>query len=228
MPEGSNRWRRTIFCHSGGGGKSTGKAADGTKRPSGDSTGTQFGESLNDGDLTKLAKAPICASPEADDQDSGNEQPQTAPVTFALYSTMPSDEGSAPPVTMRNHSLDMDAEDCVNTDITNPHRTYPNMLCVKSRRASARLMASYNPISVRRGSLIVRSARPLPASGQFSTMDPDAATGTNPNGPTTPDATHPSVERFLNDSAIVTPYAQILAGLRSVQSNIYWLTTHNK
>ncbi|KAL7058315.1 hypothetical protein AAHC03_017175 [Spirometra sp. Aus1] len=208
------------------------------KRPS-DSSATQFGESLNDGDLTKLAKAPICASPEDDDQDSGTEQPanagQSPPVTFALYSTTSSDEPATQSVTLRNHSLDMESEEAfnVNTDITNPHRTYPNMLSVKTRRASARLMASYNPISVRRGSLIVRSARPLPLgvlSGPYAAESGTSQTftGTSPNGPTTPDASHPSVERFLNDSNIVTPYAQILAGLRSVQSNIYWLTTHSR
>ncbi|VDM01870.1 unnamed protein product [Schistocephalus solidus] len=221
--------------HSGGrGGKSTGKAVD-EKRPS-ESSATQFGESLNDGDLTKLAAAPICTSPEADDLGSVGDQSlnagQANPVTFALFSTTPSDEAAALPVTMRNHSLDIDSNETFNlhADITNPHRTYPNMLSVKTRRASARLLASYNPISVRRGSLIVRSARPLPLgamSGQFGT-DSDASQplmGSSQNGP---DTGHPSVERFLTDSTIVTPYAQILAGLRSVQSNIYWLTTHNK
>ena len=200
---------------------------------------TVLGESLDD---TEIAKSPTLAKPEVDDSSSPRNSISKStrpPVTFELSSSTRGIQENATSrsgiLEMRNHSLDIDMDGVMsqNSESTRvANRTFPTLFNSRSMRASSRLYSNYhNPVLLRRGSLLVRSGRPLPASmimsQQASENSRFASVGSSITGQPSPGVTegHGTKERFLDESLIVTPFAQILARLRSVQANITWLTS---
>ena len=200
---------------------------------------TVIGESIDD---TEVAKTPTLAKPEVDDSISPHNsisKINRPPVTFELGNAVRTSEDSAANrsniLEMRNHSLDIEMSGIVpqNEDGTHmANRTFPTLFNSRSMRASSRLYSNYhNPILLRRGSLLVRSGRPLPASMIMSQQSADSTKFTSMRamtaGVSSPSGgdNHSTKERFLDETLIVTPFAQILAGLRSVQANITWLTS---
>lgn len=205
---------------------------------------TALGESVDDTDITK---SPTLAKPEVDDSISPrNSNPHEVtktsrpPVTFELDSISRSGQDNSSEkdryFEMRNHSLDMEVGSILpqNAEMTNTaNRTFPTFFNSKSSRASGRLYPNHNAVLLRRGSLLVRSGRPLPVSILINQQSLDGSKITSP-GVTSGGLPSPGVgeghgtkERFLDESYIVTPFAQILAGLRSVQTNITWLTSQH-
>ncbi|KAM7538810.1 hypothetical protein Aperf_G00000049059 [Anoplocephala perfoliata] len=198
---------------------------------------TTLGESVDD---TEVAKSPTLAKPEIDDTDSARNsiphEPTKAsrpPVTFELDNpTRDSGSDRDDYFHKRNHSLDIDTgiipQSADSTSVVN--RTFPTFFGSKSVRSSGRLYPNRNGIVLRRGSLLVRSGRPLLLSQQSSENSKVTSPGTAGAGTPSPSVadSHGTKERFLDESVIVTPFAQILASLRSVQSNIAWLTSQNQ
>ncbi|VDK33541.1 unnamed protein product [Taenia asiatica] len=198
-------------------------------------------------DDTEIAKSPTLAKPEVDDTTTPrNSIPHEVtkssrpPVTFELDSTSRGCQDNSSEkdryFELRNHSLDIEVGSILpqNLEMSNTaNRTFPTFFNSKSTRASSRLHPTHNPILLRRGSLLVRSGRPLPASILMNQQSMDSSKITSP-GPTSGGLPSPGIgeghgakERFLDESLIVTPFAQILAGLRSVQTNITWLTSRH-
>lgn len=197
-----------------------------------------IGETMDD---TEVAKSPTLAKPEVDDTDAArnsipHEPTKSArpPVTFELDNPPTMRENSNPDrehFYTRNHSLDMETPNMDSTNAAN--RTFPTFFGSKSVRSSGRIYPNHNAIMLRRGSLLVRSGRPIPSSILTNTSsEASKLTSPGPQNPGTPSPSiadsHGTKERFLDDSLIVTPFAQILAGLRSVQSNIAFLTTQKQ
>uniref|UniRef100_A0A5K3F6F8 Phosphodiesterase n=1 Tax=Mesocestoides corti TaxID=53468 RepID=A0A5K3F6F8_MESCO len=218
-----------------------------SKKASAGRRSTTIGESVDD---SELATSPSIAKPEMDEsftaRTSGQvETPKSIrpPVTFDLdgqprcrlesLATQPSTDAY---VAMRNHSLDIEVGSIsprymeANCDA---NRTFPNFFNSKPTRASTRLYPTHTAVVIRRGSQLVRAGRPLPLSSLTSQQSAESSKIVSS---TTPSATVPSPsvneshsgkEKFLDETFIVTPFAQILAGLRSVQTNIGWLTDHH-
>lgn len=212
--------------------KHTGSSASSANRRS-----TTLGESVDD---NEVAKSPALAKPEIDDIESAQNsipfEPTKAsrpPVTFELDNPT-RDSGSERDdyFAMRNHSLDTDTgiipQNMDSTAAAN--RTFPTFFGSKSVRSSGRLYPNRNGIVLRRGSLLVRSGRPLLLNQQSSENPKLASPGAAIVGTPSSSAadSHGTKERFLDETVIVTPFAQILAGLRSVQSNIAWLTSQHQ
>lgn len=203
---------------------------------------TTLGESVDD---TDIAKSPTLAKPEVDDTTTPrNSIPHEVtkssrpPVTFELDSISRGCQDNSSDKDgyfgMRNHSLDIEVGSILpqNVEMSNTaNRTFPTFFNSKSTRASSRLHPNHNPILLRRGSLLVRSGRPLPVNILMNQQSMDSSKVTSPGltsgGLPSPGMGegHGTKERFLDESLIVTPFAQILAGLRSVQTNITWLTS---
>ncbi|KAL5106127.1 cAMP-specific 3'5'-cyclic phosphodiesterase isoform F [Taenia crassiceps] len=205
---------------------------------------TTLGESVDDADV---AKSPSLAKPEMDDTTTPrNSIPHEAvkssrpPVTFELDSVSRGCQDNSSEkdrhFKVRNHSLDIEVGSILPQNVEmskTANRTFPTFFNSKSTRASSRLYPNYNPILLRRGSLLIRSGRPLPTSILMNQQSMDGlkitSTGLVPGALPSPGIGegHGTKERFLDESLIVTPFAQILAGLRSVQTNIAWLTSQH-
>ncbi|VDN95988.1 unnamed protein product [Rodentolepis nana] len=218
------------------------------KRQSGSTTAssnrrsTTLGESMDD---TEVAKSPTLAKPEADEAEAiRNSIPRESikstrpPVTFDLDNPPTMREGSRmnkEDYYERNHSLDIESGiSPTNVEsVCSPNRTFPTFFGSKSVRSSGRIYPGHNSIMLRRGSLLVRSGRPLPSSilnNQPLETSKLASPVSQTVGTPSPFVTdsHGIKEKFLDESVIVTPFAQILAGLRSVQSNIAFLTAQKQ
>ncbi|VDM24421.1 unnamed protein product [Hydatigera taeniaeformis] len=205
---------------------------------------TTLGESVDD---TDVAKSPTVAKPEVDDTVTPRNsiprevtKPFRPPVTFELESITRTGQDNASEkdryVELRNHSLDIEVSSILpqNLEMSNTtNRTFPTFFNSKFTRASSRLYPNHNPILLRRGSLLVRTGRPLPASILMNQQSIESSKITSSvlasGGLPSPGIGegHGAKERFLDESFIVTPFAQILAGLRSVQTNITWLTSQH-
>ncbi len=156
---------------------------------------------------------PTLAKQEEDDQGSRPSIPRT-PVTFEL--SPPEEPSTEMGCTQRNRSLDIEpGHSLLSRKMeSKTNRTYPTIYGSRNvTRNSTRLTAGHgHQNSLRRGSILTRTGSRRHES--MKAMD-SVGEGTSPS----------TVERFLDDSTIVTPFAQILAGLRSVKDNIEFLTS---